>query len=204
LLYSYILSHNPLVSAYARLNLGSHHRRSSARVRLQGLVQPLLGYAAVKQHLANKHKVELKKHMQWCRGRYDKYERVYGFQHEDDVGDDFDSVLMVRSPTTWDSRVYMVRPYDGGEIDWGRFRRDFILKMGGEFTSQADADSLGMTLNGTSVGGPNGPALGPVAGGAGGAAEGMLRDATIQRRRHLAKLYTNLLHHVTQPELRTM
>jgi len=198
--------HNPLFSAYARLNLGSHHRRSSAPVRLQGLVQPLLGYAAVKQHLADKHKIELKKHMKWCRGRYDKYESVYGFKHEDDVGDNFDSVFMVRSPTTWDSRICMVRPYDGGEIDWGRFRRDFILKMGGEFTSQADADSLGMTLNGTDVGGINGPALDPVvAGGADGAEEaGLRRSAVVQRRRRLAKLYMHLLHHVIQPELRTM
>jgi len=88
--------HNPLFSAYARLNLGSHHRRSSACVRLQGLVQPLplLGYAAVKQHLADKHKIELKKLVKWCRGRYNKYESVYGFKHEDDVGDDFDSVFM--------------------------------------------------------------------------------------------------------------
>jgi len=78
--------------------------------------------------------------------------------------------------------------------------------MGGEFTSQADTDSLGMTLNGTDVGGINGPALDPVvAGGAGGAEEAGLRwSAVVQRKRRLAKLYTHLLHHVIQPELRTM
>ena len=78
--------------------------------------------------------------------------------------------------------------------------------MGGEFTSQADTDSLGMTLNGTDVGSINGPALDPVmAGGAGGAKQaGLRRSAVVQRRRRLAKLYTHLLHHVIQPELRTM
>lgn len=75
------------------------------------------------------------------------------------LGSSGDSAYMLgqTAPSSFDSRVYLVAPYNCSPSDWIRFERDFMSRLEREFRPDSDDFSLGDTLAGVDPFGANDP-----------------------------------------------